>query len=1402
MTVGWESSVYHPPLNTGDGRQRDIFPLPFLTDSGPLQHRVSRGTAKRVMKRVAVTRRVNLAINALNSLWFGGEHKYKTFQVDDISRLPIAQQDSLRSLIQRVKQMGPAPSSACRQEALNALLGASSSYMEPEPGVGDTVDMVLDRLSLPSGGVAGVTLLDQLCEPVRNMVDDFENFMLQDSSLWTDIQNETSRVPPYNDKLLSSRKGYLSFVKHLFNHGVLSFTSTVRGRVGSFCVAKKPKFVEGKKIHRQRLVLDCRQTNMMFKDPPLTELGSLPALGQMSLQPGQSLYTAGADIKDCFYAVNCPTGMCDFFCLVSDLTWDEALLVTGGKISQDFQHRRIVPCIKVLPMGFNWSFFLIQSMHESATLKALDISRHSLVLDGQPPPRLQEGKCISMPYCDNVHSMATDPKICQDGCNSICKDLEGMGFQLHEETTADTFCKTLGGVIDGELGQVRPTNERMWKIISGFEHLLSAKVGPLTVQKLLGHAMTLCVLNRSGMAVFRRLYDFVEHTAQPRHLNRLEKQEVANYIGIIPLLFSDMRRPWSQTLTATDASPTGYGVCEREISAQQSQSLGEWSERWRFKRLPPHLWNPRERTVGRDVFADPFTSRGVLGEADEIDMYVDNEEFPEVPQRLLYPPDWITAKMGKWRDTNEHITIKEGRALVLALRRLSRTRRHRGCNHVILLDNLSLVFAVTKGRAHSFDLLRLMQQIGSISLAADLGVHPRWIPSEWNLADGPSRGQISPGAFEKVCGEHCNHEQHLSVSEKEQFEKQRVEISQANGETSGAFEKSGTLSDVGAGSWQFKKNEEDSQIRAEFPRPASRGGKIGSARQTHTPGEEEHLERKPFTVRPIPREVQGFLQAERGPMAFGRRSGRWGHGRLHGRDVCRRPCSTRRRENFSRSRVQFDPSSWKNATLQESSQGLEESYAINKPSSVAEGGNVRHRHDSFRKRGAYDVFDGFGGLLSLSSSRRSNRPSRKACHPSSKAGWKAVCHDHGNHQGPGGSEARQGGSVRQFPTVRPCTHPVDRRTTTLQSKGTQQKGRSNFLLQSRAVSGTVCSGCKCHRIGEASSLSNETWRGDRRFDRKTSRLQWCKDKRQVVHRPKREALCQGGQSPTADQQDQRQQHEILPLVREKHSESFPRRDSSTNTDQLIDDVFSLTSRPHRFALEVFAGSARITQAFRKEDLPAYAIDTCLFPSHNVLLPSVENKIRFWIESKRIFFIWLGMPCTTFSKARKNDGLGPGPLRSPEFLWGLPHLKRRDVAKVEDGNLLLAFLIRILYLCIQHSVPFVVENPLSSMLWDMPPMVRFRNNYHPQMIYLDYCAYGECWKKPTTLMSHGIDLAPLAKRCTTTSKICSFTNRQHLALRGVNADGIFWTLVAQPYPQSLCAELAALARAQLRVVKGS
>eukprot|EP00438_Fugacium_kawagutii_P002485 Skav209078 [mRNA] locus=scaffold207:207591:211020:- [translate_table: standard] len=695
MGKDWSSRIFKPPQG-GDGRNRDIFPLPTLQEC-EVEQLLSRSVVRRLHRRMHTQKRVNLAIHALNSMFFGEKRVPQVQDVTDIDSLPLCQQFALKNIIERVAELGPPPADASSSGALNALRAAGSSYTEPEPGVGSVVSMDLSSLSLPDGKTAGVSLADSLLGDVHDMVVDFESFMLEDADKWTYIESEMVHVPPYNDPLLSSKHGYLQFLKHLYDCGVLGFTSSCRGRVGAFTVSKKPKLVNGVEVKRQRLVLDCRQTNLLFKAPPLTELGSLSALSRISLDSNDQLWVAGADIKDCFYAVDCPAGMADFFCLQHDLALDEALHITGGLHSPCFDSGRICPCIKVLPMGFNWSFFLIQALHEQSVLKSINIERKDLVLDGHPPPSPNAHSCISMPYCDNIHSMSLDKEVCQRGCDDICETLSDLGFSIHEKTEASLQCQTLGGLIDGEKGIVRPTPQRTWRVILAFQYLLSAKVSYKLVQRLLGHAMTVCVLNRCGMPIFRKLYDFVESQSEPRKLFNSELAEVRNFIGILPLLVADMKRPWSEVMTATDASPDGFGIVETTVLPGEAQRIGAWSERFRFKRLPVEEWAPRKRALPKDVFGDVSAVLGDPGSG-IYDDFVENRDFPEVTGALLHEERWHTVKMGKWADKGDSITIKEGRALVIALRRLARSSQRRNKNHVILLDNLALCFSVAKGR--------------------------------------------------------------------------------------------------------------------------------------------------------------------------------------------------------------------------------------------------------------------------------------------------------------------------------------------------------------------------------------------------------------------------------------------------------------------------------------------------------------------------------------------------------------------------------------------------------------------------------------------------------------------------------------------------------------------------------
>lgn len=259
------------------------------------------------------------------------------------------------------------------------------------------------------------------------------------------------------------------------------------------------------------------------------------------------------------------------------------------------------------------------------------------------------------------------------------------------------------------------------------------------------------------------------------------------------------------------------------------------------------------------------------------------------------------------------------------------------------------------------------------------------------------------------------------------------------------------------------------------------------------------------------------------------------------------------------------------------------------------------------------------------------------------------------------------------------------------------------------------------------------------------------------------------------------------------------RPDSTKTAPLTpwDDLFSCKSRPRRFALEIFAGTARVAAALHEQKIDVFPIDTCLFPSHNVLDPHISDYISNLIRQHRITLIWLGMPCTTFSRARRNDGLGPGPLRDSNYLWGLPNLRPSERKKLFDGNNLFGFTMHILELCNRYHIPFVLENPLTSMAWEMQPLQRFKSQSGAMFCDLDFCQFGEIWKKPTRLMYKGIDISSLGLKCTGTIHRCSRTHRQHLPLKGRDASGQFWTLRAQPYPLAMCKEFASVAARALR-----
>ena len=1183
--MGWESHIFHPPRDTSS-RNRDLFPLPFVAVGDKGASDVCRSVRRRILRKRHIDEKVNLSVAALNSLWFGGGSRYKRETCSDLSSLPAHQREALNHIRDSILKMGPPPDDASCQGALSALRAPVSGYSEPENGVGSVVNMDLSQMSLPDGQVAGVSLPDGLQGEVHSVVHNFEDFMLQDADTFMTLSDEISKVPPYNDPLLASRSGYINFLKHLFQCGVLSHTSTCRGRVGAFCVAKKPKVINNVLQNRQRLVLDCRQTNLSFRDPPMTELGSLAALGQMTLDPEDTLYMASADICDCFYAANLPPGLCSFFCFKSDVTAAEADFISGG-VWEVSDGQRICPCISVLPMGFSWSCFLIQCLHDQATMRALQVDRSALVLDGQPPPSLGERDCIAMPYIDNVHSMSTNRARCQDGCDLICEELKSLGFDLHEETPASTQLSTLGGFIDGVKGEVRATSQRMWRVSIAFSYIAHAVVSPKLVQKLMGHAMTICIMNRCGMCIFRKLYDFIEK-GETRRLSSSERDEALNFVGIIPLLYSDLRLPWSDTLTCTDASPEGYGICESSCAVQEAKNLGEWCERWRFKRLPVDQWAPRSRALHMDVFSDHRTVLGGSDIVDEVDTYCSNIDFPEVPYTFLKPDRWRTAKLGKWRDCSEHITIKEGRALVLALRRLSRAAHHRGKRHTFFLDNLALVFAVHKGRAHSYDMLRILQQVGSICLAARLCIRVRWVPSEWNPSDGPSRGQISPGPYQKCC-----HPAFVSKADEPSDSQERGDSSQEDSEISESCKPSdhgkecceeGHTEEIATFRVARVSSEEESmsfhpgcEKRYHFGRGLS--GHKSSNSENDSAGAEEHFQGMQRAIRPIPREVQGLLSGERGPMAPLNRRGRSSHGRLHGCDVHRETGGSRRRKNLSCLRVPVHEAQGFDGEEPQSLARVAENHPSNFPTATASDHHGRNSNGDGGCKPEEHGSDDHDCIPHVSTSRRGIGALQKAHSAPCAHGWKSIRLGEHHHSRSNRSETRQSGCVRQQSAFRCQGAPVDRSAGIVAGQSVEKSQRSAVHIHNGGVQEDFYSTGSQVGGDELAPLSIASRRCDTGPDLSCEGLQRREEQRPLEDRFLREEVRQSGPCATTLEPASGQQSQFLPVEPQEPGESLHRSLSTSNRERLVPiDVFTMQDRPHRFALEIFAGSSRLCNA--------------------------------------------------------------------------------------------------------------------------------------------------------------------------------------------------------------------------------
>eukprot|EP00438_Fugacium_kawagutii_P030549 Skav235998 [mRNA] locus=scaffold348:388416:392834:+ [translate_table: standard] len=234
-------------------------------------------------------------------------------------------------------------------------------------------------------------------------------------------------------------------------------------------------------------------------------------------------------------------------------------------------------------------------------------------------------------------------------------------------------------------------------------------------------------------------------TLHERIVGQSVRRELSIWYGIAPLLWKDLSAEWSTTIYATDASDWGSGVTTSTMDSLSIRELGRYAERWRFKddrwryprRSSPSLFSADEAD---DVVAHGWDQHNDTTQSSLPD--TSGVQFVPLPFSAVDRP-WKVVGRWKWK-RQESMPILEARATLFAVKHMVRSTSNYGKRILVFSDSMTAVASISRGRAHSRGLRRVVQQIAALCLCSSVCIHTRWCPSEWNPADSPSRGGWAP----------------------------------------------------------------------------------------------------------------------------------------------------------------------------------------------------------------------------------------------------------------------------------------------------------------------------------------------------------------------------------------------------------------------------------------------------------------------------------------------------------------------------------------------------------------------------------------------------------------------------------------------------------------------------------
>lgn len=341
-----------------------------------------------------------------------------------------------------------------------------------------------------------------------------------------------------------------------------------------------------------RLIMDLRGINQVFLSlgGDLSTLPVMSQLFQLQLHPHEQLTISSEDIRSMFYIIGLPPCWAPYLCF-------------GRVVPSRFNPPNVTsPCVlysKVLPMGYVNSVSLAQAIHRTIVgdaMKGAITTDHEVRRD-RPFPKCQ---VYYRTYLDNFDQLSKRSQgIISSGEPSLVellqKEYKKLGVPRNEKKAVkDSLLAELQGAwIDGDKGLAYAKPDKASKYLLGILDVLrQGRASQKQLQILAGGLVYLFQYRRPLMATLNSIWEFIvqfESDRMTRPLPRAVKDELVAAFFLAGVSYIDFRLLVNPTITASDASEFGGGLCKthgltnRGLAAAKGLVRGEKNES-----EPPH----------------------------------------------------------------------------------------------------------------------------------------------------------------------------------------------------------------------------------------------------------------------------------------------------------------------------------------------------------------------------------------------------------------------------------------------------------------------------------------------------------------------------------------------------------------------------------------------------------------------------------------------------------------------------------------------------------------------------------------------------------------------------------------------------------------------------------------------